>query len=262
MQRRKYPRVIINLVKRVAYHVYKLAQLTTVPPLNKYDFQTFDLIKKVLRHDANCIDVGAHTADILTKLLEAAPHGRHFAFEPVPWLYSSLEKKYGKRVRVSDIALSNKKGNDTFYVFKERPALSGLKKQWRQGLTDLPEEIPVKIDTLDNVIPQDLPIDIIKVDVEGGELQVLQGAYNILKKYKPMVLFEFGLGGSDLYDATPQKMYDYLQDCGLSVSTLEYFLEGRPILSREEFIGQYEKKYNYFFVAYNAADPLLRVVQQ
>jgi hypothetical protein len=91
----------------------------------------------------------------------------------------------------------------------------------------------------------------IKIDVEGAELQVLQGTISILKKFKPIVVFGFGLGVSDLYDSSPQKMDDFLQDCGLSISTLEYYLQGKQMLSRHEFIGQFEKKYNYFFIAYN-----------
>ncbi len=137
--------------------------------------------------------------------------------------------------------------------FRERPAVSGLKQRQVQGEHLAPEEIKVTIETLDHIIPVDLPIHLIKIDVEGAELQVLQGGVNIIKKYKPIILFEFGLGGSELYESTPQKMYDFLQECGLSVSVLEYYLQGRPPLSRDEFTGQYEKKYNYFFIAYNAA---------
>jgi FkbM family methyltransferase len=253
MERKKYPRFFINLIKAAAYKVYQLGQKATAPPLDKYDFQTFDMLKKVLPADANCIDVGAHTADILKKLIKTAPHGKHFAFEPLPWLYKDLQKKYGKKAQVFKLALSDKQGDATFYAFRERPAVSGLKQRAFQGQNYVPEQIKVTVETLDHVIPENLPIHLIKIDVEGAELQVLQGADNILKKYKPIVLFEFGLGGSDLYDSTPQKMYDYLQECGLSISILEYYLQEQPPLSRDEFIGQYEKKYNYFFIAYNAS---------
>lgn len=253
MKRRKYPRFVINLIKAVAYRLYTFGQKATAPPLDKYDFQTFDLIKKVLPANANCIDVGAHTADILKKLIKVAPQGKHFAFEPVPWLYHNLQKKYGKKAQVFELALSDKRGSETFYAFRERPAVSGLKQPVFREQTYIPEQIKVMVDTLDHVIPENQPIHLIKIDVEGAELQVLQGAVNILKKYKPIVLFEFGLGGSDLYDTTPQKMYDYLLELGLSVSTVEYYLQGRLPLSRAEFIGQYEKKYNYFFIAYNTA---------
>lgn len=253
MQRRKYPRFLINIIKSVAYKVYKLGEKATTPPLDRYDFQTFDLLKKVLPPDANCIDIGAHTADILRKLVKYAPQGQHYAFEPIPWLYKDLQKNFGDKVKVMELALSDTLGTATFYAYRNRPAVSGLKQRQFENENYAMEKIDVKVETLDHIIPKDLPIHLIKIDVEGAELQVLRGGIEILKKYKPIVLFEFGLGGSEHYGATPQKMFELLEECGLSISTLEYYLKARPPFSKEEFVGQYEKKYNYFFIAYNAS---------
>lgn len=252
MSRKKYPRFVVNLVKASAYKIYKLAQKATVPPLDKYDFQTIDLIKKILPANANCIDIGAHKGDILKQIIKQCPKGKHFAIEPIPWLYNDLQKFWGNKATVLNIALSNQKGEAEFNVFRDRPAVSGLKQREFAGENYKVEKIKVKLQMLDHVIPEDLPIHLIKIDVEGAELQVLEGATTILKKHKPVVIFEFGLGGSDLYDTTPEKMYDHLHSCGLSLSILEYYLQEKPPFSRDEFIGQYEKGYNYFFVAYHA----------
>ncbi len=249
MPRRKYPKFVVNLVKAGAYKLYKLSEKAIQPPLDKYDFQTIDLIKQ-LPANANCIDIGAHKGDILKNIIKYCPQGKHYAIEPIPWLYKDLQKNYGNKATLLNIALSNEKGEAEFNVFRDRPAVSGLKQRSFEGENYNVEKIHVKLEMLDSIIPNDLPINLIKIDVEGAELQVLQGAQNILKKYKPIVLFEFGLGGSDLYDTTPEKMYDYLSSCGLSVSILDYYLKGKQPFSREEFIGQYSKGYNYFFVAY------------
>ena len=254
MQRRKYPRFLINMVKAVAYKVYKLGEKATTPPLDRYDFQTFDLLKRVLPSDANCIDVGAHTADILRKLVKYAPGGRHYAFEPIPWLYKDLQKNFGSKVTVMELALSDTRGEATFHAFPDRPAVSGLKQRQFPGEDYAMVKFDVKLETLDHIIPEDLPIHLIKIDVEGAELQVLRGGIRILKKYKPFVLFEFGLGGSELYGTTPEQMFEFLEACGLSVSTLEYYMKGKAPFDKAEFVGQYEKKYNYFFIAYNAAE--------
>ena len=65
-------------------------------PVDKYDFQTTQLIRKHLQKDANCIDIGANLGHILMEIVAAAPKGKHFAFEPIPDLYTSLKKKFGK----------------------------------------------------------------------------------------------------------------------------------------------------------------------
>jgi hypothetical protein len=44
------------------------------------------------------------------------------------------------------------------------------------------------------VLPENFRVDFIKIDVEGGELLVMKGAAGIMKKYKPVVIFEHGLG--------------------------------------------------------------------
>jgi FkbM family methyltransferase len=55
------------------------------------------------------------------------------------------------------------------------------------------EYIQVQADTLDSWIEKNKlkKIDFIKLDVEGSELQVLKGAKNVLKKYKPIMVMEF-----------------------------------------------------------------------
>ena len=245
-----YPPFVVNAIKSAAYSFYKISEKILQPPFDKYDFQTFDLIRKILPDNANCIDVGAHKAYILKKIIEKSPKGKHFAFEPIPWLYKDLQKKYGKKASIFDIAVSNERGESDFNVFGDRPAVSGLKK--REFTEDYKlEKIRVKVDTLDNIIPDDVPIQLIKIDVEGAELQVLQGAVNILKRNKPLVIFEFGLGGADIYGTTPESVFDFFENLGLSISILEYYLKNKEPFNREEFIGQYEKGYNYFFIVYN-----------
>jgi FkbM family methyltransferase len=243
-----YPRFIVEGAKSLAYLFYKISERLMKPPFDKYDFQTFDLIKRIPA-DANCIDVGAHKADILRKILKQAPKGKHFAFEPIPWLYDSLQKRFGRQATIYKMALGDKAGEAEFFVFRDRPAVSGLKKR------PLPEnhaieKINVEVETLDHVIPEDIPIHLIKIDVEGAEMLVLKGAKNILTRHKPLVLFECGIGGTDIYETTPENVFDFFHNIGFSLSLLDYYLSGKKPLGREEFKGQFEKAYNYFFIAY------------
>ncbi|HMP29156.1 MAG TPA: FkbM family methyltransferase [Saprospiraceae bacterium] len=109
--------------------------IRTIPiPLSKnhaYDLQTINVIKKHCLPNSNCIDIGCHKGEILDLILQHAPHGQHFAFEPLPDFYKNLKKKYQQypNVKIFDIALNNNKGKTTFNYVISNPAYSGIVKR-------------------------------------------------------------------------------------------------------------------------------------
>ncbi|MGJ7032875.1 FkbM family methyltransferase [Niabella hirudinis] len=252
MKRKYVPQLVTTVAKKIAYRFYRFSEKVLQPPFDRYDFETFDVLKRVLRKDSNCIDIGAHKGEILQAILKAAPAGRHIGFEPIPYLFNQLQKKYGGRVRLFNTALSSEAGEAEFTVFKDRPAVSGLKERSFEDAHYDTEKIRVKLERLEDLVPGNQPVHLIKIDVEGAELEVLKGARRILEQYKPLVLFEFGKGGSDLYGATPELVFDFFDELGYTLSLQQYFLKGQPGFNRHEFIGQFEKGYNYFFMAYPA----------
>ena len=52
----------------------------------------------------------------------------------------------------------------------------------------------------------------VKIDVEGAEEEVLLGALETLRRHRPLVAFEHGLGSADVYGTTPDRIHDLL--CG------------------------------------------------
>jgi hypothetical protein len=130
------------------------------------------------------------------------------------------------------------------------PSYSGLQKRNYDRADEQDTLITVQTERLDDVLPENFRVDFIKIDVEGGELLVMKGATGIMKKYRPVIIFEHGLGASDIYGSTPEQVFDLLQECGLSVSLLDRFLQGKSPLDRTAFSGQYHNRENYYFIAY------------
>jgi len=245
------PDFVIIVLKKSVFFLHKLIEnIFAGGMINKYDFEAIEVMKKTLTRKSNWIDIGAHKGHILRELVAVAPAGNSFAFEPIPVLFNGLRSKYGNKVTISDIALSDQKGEKTFTLFTDRPAFSGFNKRTTTE-EYATETLVVKVDRLDNIIDPSIAIDLIKIDVEGAEMEALKGAEKILKTYKPIILFEFGIGGTDVYATTPEMMFDYLTDCGLVLSTQENFLSRKGPFNRTEFVGQYTKGYNYFFMAYD-----------
>lgn len=236
-------------LKEAAYRIWELADALVAGPFEKYDFQTKQVLRRWLRPDSTCIDVGAHAGHILREMLAAAPQGRHFAFEPVPRFHAHLARKYGTRVTLFDCALSDRDGESEFVWFPERPALSGFRER-KMTAGYRPERIRVRTRRLDDVVPPERKIDLVKIDVEGAELQVLRGAHETLRTSRPVVLFETGPGGADEYGTQPEEVFDLLVDAGLAVTVMEYWLAGKPPLSRDEFLARFRKGYDFFFMAY------------
>ena len=74
--------------------------------------------------------------------------------------------------------------------------------------------------------------------------------YDLLKKDKPLVIFECGLGASDYYDTDPKEIFEYLvSTVGLNVYTIKNWLDSSKFLSLEEFTKCYNTNQEYYFIA-------------
>lgn len=216
-----------------------------------YDLQTKRILRRYLKPDSNCLDVGCHKGEILDLMLEASPKGQHQGFEPIPAMAEALRQNFAKHsnITIQSLALGNERGSADFNHVVSNPSYSGLKKRAYDREGEVDETITVQVERLDDVLPQDHRVDLIKIDVEGGELGVLQGATRILSTYKPLVIFEHGLGASEFYGSTPGQVYEVLAKAGLRIFLLKDYLDGRSPMNEEEFVRQFEERLNYYFVA-------------
>jgi FkbM family methyltransferase len=223
----------------------------------KYDIYTKKIMQRVLKNSSNCMDIGCHKGEILDEILKFAPSGKHYAFEPLPHLYKFLQEKYhGKNITLFPIALFDKKGETSFKFVVNAPAYSGI----RERNYDFPDpeisELQVETDLLDNLIPENVQIDFIKIDVEGAEFPALQGGVKTICRCRPVIVFEFGIGAADHYGVKPETLFDFItSDCGLSISTLKGFLKKNEKLSKEKFCSLYLDQLEYYFIAYKNVIP-------
>lgn len=228
----------------------RLVQVLNGPDKNhRYDLQTAVIIDRVLEGDDVAIDVGCHEGAILDHMLAAAPHGRHLAFEPLPHLHSALIHKYPD-TEIHRLALvADPSGDLEFHHVVSNPGYSGLKERRYDRPNETVELISVPTAKLDDLASDRAP-KLIKIDVEGAEMGVLQGAANTIGKHRPIVVFEHGLGGSDIYGTDPSDIAHFFAEREMAVSLLGTWLEDGPSLSNEQFSAQFHQGRNYYFIAH------------
>jgi FkbM family methyltransferase len=192
------------------------------------------LLRRTLRTGSSCIDVGAHRGSFLRQYVEFAPHARHWAFEPIPTLAAQLRREFGT-AEIHECALSDHDGHATFQYVPELPAWSGLQLQPYPRATS-PQPVTVAVRRLDGIIPEDIAVAFMKIDVEGGELEVLRGAEAVLLRCRPTILFECAKVHHAHYATTPQDVHEVLARCGLGV----FLMDQSGPLSAAEFAGIYE----------------------
>lgn len=190
------------------------------------------VLRRVLGPASNGIDVGCHYGSVLSELCRLAPRGHHAAFEPIPDKVRFLRRKFPE-VDIHELALSDVPGHARFFVEPARSGFSALRHPEPAACT----AIDVRCARLDDVWPQDLPVALLKLDIEGAELLALRGALTTLRRHKPVVLFECGPGGPRAFGYAPADLHAFLlHDARYAIYFLRDFLaERRAPVDAETF---------------------------
>ncbi len=69
------------------------------------------------------------------------------------------------------------------------------------------------VSTLDAEVGERRP-RVVKIDVEGAELEVMEGGRRLLAEAKPVVIFEHVAAAAALYGSAPGAVWDLLADLG------------------------------------------------
>lgn len=154
-----------------------------------YDRRTIEFAKNGLKPDSVILDIGANNGSILSRLMKVSPFGRYYAYEPIPFFAEYLSKRYSRAV-VKEIALSNQSGFTSFSNTFGSPALSSLDHNRIESSGVPYRVIQVKTDTLDNQFEKIDALDFVKIDVEGHEIQVLEGGIETIKRHMPHIVIE------------------------------------------------------------------------
>ncbi len=142
------------------------------------------------------MDIGANTGiySLISKTVN--PESKVFSFEPIPRIYHRLVDNCNINhfdIAYNNIAISDKDGKSVIYDLPiEHHYLASLNKSELLHQTKKPLEIPITTNKLSSFIEKKglQNIDLMKIDVEGHEVEVLLGMEKYLKEYQPNILIE------------------------------------------------------------------------
>jgi FkbM family methyltransferase len=188
------------------------------------------LLAGILRSDTAFVDVGTNRGQILGEAVRLAPAGRHVAFEPIPALAEEIARSF-PGVDCRRLALGASPGVAEFCHFTSLDGWSGLRRS--PEISDArgrPEYIEVEVSTLDDELREDRP-GVIKIDVEGAELEVLRGGRAVLAEAKPIVLFEHVAAAARLYGSQSGALWDLFAELGYRI----FAVTGEGPIARSAF---------------------------
>ncbi len=168
------------------------------------------------------VDVGANigyfTCLVATRM--GAGGGRVFAFEPNPKLTPIIRKNLAVNwsaapVELFEKAVSSEAGTATLFIPSDRGANASMGAASAHG-ADV--EVVVPMTTLDDSLPSDLEVDILKIDIEGFELYALQGARSVIARSPNIkIIMEWSMVQMRGANTNPRDIADYFTELGFLV---------------------------------------------
>jgi FkbM family methyltransferase len=196
------------------------------------------VFRRCLQPGMTVIDIGANIGWFtwLSAHLVGAS-GRVFAFEPDQingrFLVLSRAANHFQQVTLIHAAASDSIGSLAYNAAFSNGVVSDLTRSTPEEMleADIVLSIPV-----DSMIPDDLPVHLIKVDVEGWEMKALNGATRTIERWKPRIVAEFtppalqgysGVTGEEFLNALIRRGYsvsvihrERLVPCGQNISAV------------------------------------------
>ena len=152
----------------------------------KYRSPELSLISNLVKNNQNSIDIGANLGLFTFFMSRASKHV--FAFEPNPYPLENLKGLVDSNVTVLPIALGNNDGPVEIKIPHHRKGWSSNGASLASKEINDGKIINIQCRKLDSLNIEN--IGLIKIDVEGFEIEVIRGAKDTILKNKPIMIIE------------------------------------------------------------------------
>lgn len=203
---------IIMLCKRNEKRLVPLEILN----FKNYEGIYFDFFLILIKEAKIIFDIGANIGWYGLNAAKQNKKIKVYAFEPIKETFGYLVKNIKinqlKNIIPNNIGLSNKNSTVSFFVNPEHSGSASEKKITDKNIN----RVKVTLRKLDDYCVDNkiIKIDLIKCDVEGAELFVLEGGKNVFQKFKPILLIEILRKWAKKYNYHPNDIIDLMKSFG------------------------------------------------
>ncbi len=159
-----------------------------------YGREVLDLMCDMAKPDTHVIDVGANIGCYAIPFAKVRGDCTLHAVEPNPMalqrLQHNLALNAGVRVLLHNVGLAEQPGKLTFYAYGGESGDLGLSSFIAPASDSQVGPLPVEVVTLDGLLGDNPPVSLIKIDVQGFEINVLSGAIETIRRNRPVILLE------------------------------------------------------------------------
>ncbi len=191
------------------------------------------------------IDLGARNGWFFKCWSDVCPQAEIHAFEPDIVAFESLQTKhqYNEKIHISNQGVGAKSAVETFYHFSDSQVSSSFLKPDQKAWSGIHyetgelKESEVSIISLDDYCSSNgiQSVYIIKIDIQGYELQALQGAINILKDTS-YLLVESAIKPLYVGAATFTEVHDFLSNRGFDLIDFRAWHRGNNVLIETDML--------------------------
>lgn len=196
------------------------------------------LLKTLIRPDSTVLDVGGNVGQIALLAAKRAPQGGVHVFEPFADNYQQLLRNLAlngfTNVFPNNNAVSSQSGQITLYAprtYNTGAISSYPDAQWNAD-TETVDTVRLDDYVQEHAVAH---VDIMKLDVEGAEMDVLEGSERILREHRPDVLMEVTMRILRRANRSSQDILDFWQQFNYRIYRIHVGGQLIPVVTTNDF---------------------------
>lgn len=183
------------------------------------DSENREPLERIITNNITILDIGVNIGETLLLFANKNNQGKVYGFEPVPYLYERAKVNISLN-KYENIILNNMALSD-----KEEELYFDLPTNFNSGGINMHKIQPssnaqiVIASTIDNYIEKNgiTKVDLIKIDVEGFEMNVLKGGMETINKHKPKMFIEISENNLISKNSSSKEIMTFLSGIGYNL---------------------------------------------